>query len=148
MKWKTWLNIIISGIILFSPSCKKEVEINKNNSRVSIQTYEKSGQAVHPSIIYQTGEYFLAITPYPNGNTRFENPQLLSSKNGLEFIIIGDSTKPIDFPDKYAHNCDPCLIKNGGTFHLYYVEVELDTCRLMYRNSKDGVSWSPERESY
>ena len=25
MKWKTWLNIIISGIILFSPSCKKEV---------------------------------------------------------------------------------------------------------------------------
>ncbi|TGE31762.1 hypothetical protein [Desulfosporosinus sp. Sb-LF] len=59
-------------------------------------TYDRSGQAVHPSVIdFKTeygietwGEfrYWMAITPYPNFNSTVENPSILVSKDGLNWI--------------------------------------------------------------
>jgi len=59
-------------------------------------TYDRSGQSVHPSVIDFKTEYgiaswggfryWMAFTPYPNFNSSLENPSILVSKDGLNWI--------------------------------------------------------------
>lgn len=62
-----------------------ELKLNKLY-RVNIPTYDGSGQAVHPSIIYNKREYILAFTPYRNTNDKLENPSIVVSNNGINFF--------------------------------------------------------------
>ena len=87
-------------------------------------TYDHSDQTVHPSVIdFKTeygietwGEfrYWMAFTPYPNFNSGFENPSLLVSKDGLNWINPPGiknplASKPIgSFSGNY--NSDPELV--------------------------------------
>jgi hypothetical protein len=58
-------------------------------------TYDRSGQTVHPSVIDFKTEYgleswggfryWMALTPFPNFKSAFENPSLLVSKDGLKW---------------------------------------------------------------
>ena len=140
------LSIFLGGDSLIKES-KEKIVPNEELVTLNIPTYDGSGQAVHPSIIKSKNlGYLLAITPYPQCKADLENPQVFSSKDGLEFKVLGDSINPIDFPKPYSHNCDPCLLKHKNKFHLYYLEIEEDTCRLKYRNSKDCKNWSDEQQ--
>ncbi|MDR3584759.1 MAG: hypothetical protein P4L59_05470 [Desulfosporosinus sp.] len=64
-------------------------------NQLETPTYERSGQTVHPSVIDFKTEYgidtwgqfryWMALTPYPNFNSNFENPSLLVSTDGLNW---------------------------------------------------------------
>ena len=64
-------------------------------NQLETPTYEHSGQTVHPSVIDFKTEYgidtwgqfryWMALTPYPNFNSSFENPSLLVSTDGLNW---------------------------------------------------------------
>jgi hypothetical protein len=84
-------------------------------------TYEKSGQAVHPSVIdfkieynlenWRGYRYWMVMTPYPDGYDRFENPSLLASKDGVTWIVPEGLSKPIDVrPGAGNFNSDPTLV--------------------------------------
>lgn len=84
-------------------------------------TYENSGQAVHPSVIdfkteynldsWRGYRYWMAMTPYPDGYERFENPSLLASKDGINWLTPDGLSKPIDILNGQGHfNSDPTLV--------------------------------------
>lgn len=89
-------------------------------------TYDGSGQVVHPSLIDFWLEYglpswggyrfWMAITPYPNGDDAYENPSLLVSQDGLNWSFPFGIPNPLDVKpgtrcsDPANYNSDPDLI--------------------------------------
>jgi|GEM_PF-5004520 hypothetical protein len=87
-------------------------------------TYDGSGQSVHPSVLDFKAEYgidswggfryWMALTPYPNFNSTLENPSILVSKDGLNWINATGiknplAAKPLGFV-KDTYNSDPELV--------------------------------------
>lgn len=115
--------------------------INAFNHMVT-PTYDGSGQAIHPSIIdFKTeygietwGEfrYWMAITPYPNFNSAFENPSLLVSKDGLNWINHPDIINPLASKPlgslNVNYNSDPELVydPDQNILILYWREYSRD----------------------
>jgi len=113
---------------------------------INIPTYDGSGQIVHPSILKKDGYYWMAYTPYPYNNRKFENPSLVVSKDGINWKRPGGLTNPIVKPPEEGHYCDPYI-----TFHIVYNyyfawHSALKTTHkhsILYRmNSLDGIKWS------
>src|SRR5690348_15730970 len=57
-------------------------------SRLAIDTYDGSGQLVHPDVLLDGDRILLAATPYPYTNDRFENPCLYTG-DGTHFESVG-----------------------------------------------------------
>ena len=105
-------------------------------------TYDRMGQAVHPSVIdfkveynlesWRGYRYWMAMTPYPNGNESYENPSLLASEDGLKWVVPDGFLKPIDvLPGKKNFNSDPTLVYDADqkSLLIYWRETlrgELD----------------------
>lgn len=109
-------------------------------------TYDGSGQAVHPSLIDFYSEfgiltwggfrYWMAMTPYPNGDDAYENPSLLVSQDGIKWIVPPELQWPIDIKpgtknsNPANYNSDPELIFDCD-----------ENCLLLYwRESLVGIS--------
>lgn len=109
-------------------------------------TYDGSGQAVHPSLIdfylefgiptWGGFRYWMAMTPYQNGDDSYENPSLLVSRDGIKWIVPPGLQWPIDIKpgtknsNPANYNSDPELIFDCG-----------DNCLLLYwRESIVGIS--------
>lgn len=89
-----------------------------------IDTYDGSGQAVHPDIAYCQNQYWLVITPYPYGMEEYENPCLY---NGYDLKNLKAPQGPIAIQRKHTqgvHLSDPCLAINGNKLFCYYRESE------------------------
>ncbi len=116
-------------------------------------TYDGGGQAVHPSVYYNpdgwgTGskKYWMALTPYPGGDSDYENPSILSSDDGDTWAVPAGLTNPIDAKPAGGYNSDPeIVVDSSGVMWLFYregVSPTADYIRL--RSSSDGVTWSDE----
>ena len=112
--------------------------INATNPLVT-QTYDRSGQAVHPSVIDFKTEYdletwgkfryWMVLTPYPNFNSAFENPSILVSGDGLNWINPPGiknplASKPLSSLSSNCYNSDPELVydPDQNTLLLYWRE--------------------------
>ena len=76
------------------------------NRKLNIPTYDGSGQAVHPDVYYNANgwngyRYWMAMTPYPNGNAAYENPSIVVSNDNLNWIV----------PPGLSQSCCSCSIK-------------------------------------
>lgn len=93
-------------------------------SHLSTPTYDRSDQSVHPSVIDLKTEYgvnswggfryWMALTPYPNFNSAFENPSILASNDGIRWIAPPGIINPLA-PKPTGHvldsyNSDPELV--------------------------------------
>ena len=93
-------------------------------------TYEGSGQAIHPDVIYIPGGfagyvYWMAMTPYPNGNDDYENPSVLASNDGINWEVPAGITNPLAPMPPCDHNNDTDIIYNTNTNELwiYYLDT-------------------------
>ncbi len=110
-----------------------------NVTQLTIPTYDGSGQAVHPSVVYIPGgfagyKYWMAMTPYPAGNDDYENPSLLASNDSVTWEVPTGITNPLaSMPSD--HNSDCCLVWDGiaRTLYLYYVEALTGGTHHIYR---------------
>jgi len=124
-----------------------------NNRRtLKIPTYDGSGQVVHPDVYYNASgwngyKYWLAITPYPNGNYMFENPSIITSDDGINWKVPPGLTNPLDAQPGVGYNSDPNLAYKNGILYIWYREVSGGYNKLKMRNSSDGVNWSDEYSS-
>jgi hypothetical protein len=125
-------------------------------------TYDGSGQAVHPDVVYFSNgwngyKYWMAITPFPGADASYENPSIIASNDGISWKIPSGLNNPLDIAPPCGWNNDPSMIYNPSTneLWLYY----LDTGRAMdcsgfesqpYYNhsylkmvkSSNGLQWS------
>jgi hypothetical protein len=124
---------------------------------LDIPTYEASGQAVHPDVVYFPNgwhghKYWMAMTPYPYGADSYENPSIVVSDDGLTWSVPDGLTNPIVSAPACDHNNDPDIVYDPQTDQLYVYYVELmrpDRCggarnenNIRLLKSSDGIHWS------
>jgi hypothetical protein len=125
---------------------------------IEFDTYENSRQVVHPSAVsfpsaWNGRRFWLALTPYPNSDTRVENPSLFSSESGDDWTVPSGVTNPVAKTSR-GYLSDPDLTYDPATneLRLYYREVvesrrghkrprhQADIVYLT--RSNDGTRWS------
>ncbi len=99
---------------------------------LEIPTYDDEGQCVHPSVRYIHGgwagyEWWMAFTPYPDGNSNHENPSLVASNDGIHWVVPAGLTNPIDPAPPHGHNADTELVYDGKNMLVYYIDVMRDS---------------------
>jgi|GEM_PF-2373970 len=132
---------------------------------IPINTYDGSGQATHPDVLYfENGwggyKYWMAYTPYPFSDDSLENPSITYSNDGVNWhtTIIQN---PIDQPTEEelmvgSYFSDPCLVMNGNVMECWYRFVDAQNgtsvgqrTEYFYRKtSSDGVNWSARETMY
>ncbi len=111
-------------------------------------TYDGSGQVVHPGIVYFPGgwhgyEYWLVMTPYPNGNAAYENPSILVSHDGVTWAPPPGITNPIALPTvSYLADADLMYDAASNQLWVYYPHQSVaGTTYLVRKVSADGINW-------
>ena len=120
---------------------------------LTIPTYDGSGQVVHPSVLHIPEKFgghtwWMAITPYPGGSNRYENPSILCSDDGVTWKVPDGLTNPIvPAPPVPAFNHDPCLVyrKSDKKMYLYWQVGGQDPQLLKRIESSDGITWGNEQ---
>jgi hypothetical protein len=125
---------------------------------IEFDTYEHSRQVVHPSAVafpsaWHGQRFWLALTPYPNSDSRVENPSLFNSGTGDEWGIPAGVTNPVARTNRgYLSDPDLSYDPAADELRLYYREVmeshrghkkprhEADV--LYVTRSSNGVQWS------
>ncbi|MCU5407971.1 hypothetical protein OCA16_25870 [Bacillus cereus] len=131
---------------------------NSSNPLI-VPTYEGSNQTVHPKVVYIPNgwngwKYWMAHTPYPNTNDKFENPSISVSSDGVNWRDPVGIVNPIDIPtteqlaDAY-HMSDTHLLLVGNTLECWYrLNKNGVIDQILRKTSTDGITWSPREVMY
>ena len=147
-------DVFLEGDTTFTASLGKPVPIE-------FETYESSRQVVHPSVVafpsaWNGRRFWLALTPYPNSDSRVENPSLFSSENGNSFAVPTGVTNPVAKTSRgYLSDPDLAFDPVSNELRMYYREVveshhhgkhTRHQADVVYvTRSNDGVQWSAPR---
>lgn len=131
-------------------SLKKLIEKIPADTVLAIKSYDGKNEVVHPDVILKQDSsgkpiFYLAFTPYPYYNDKFENPCLHYSYDGLNFKRLDSLTDPIVPTPSRRHNDDPDILFDEHTqeFLMYYLEtVNPDSQNVKLLTSKDAVYWN------
>lgn len=143
-----------------TPKCYNHWNI-ANSDKLIIPTYDGSGEATHPKVLYiENGwngyKWWLGITPYPASNDDYENPCILVSNDGLNFVEFVGCPNPLDIPEGVAngaHNSDIHLCLVNDTMYCFWRTnpakssggVDNSKSRIYERHSTNGVDWTSKR---
>lgn len=118
---------------------------------LTIPTYDGTGQAVHPSVVdfitnWNGFRYWMAMTPYSNSMAALENPSILRSSNGVDWVVPDGMTNPIT-PFRSDHHDDPDLFYDLASDQLWcFYNWNDGTNNHWFRlkRSSNGTNWSDE----
>lgn len=118
--------------------------------KLTIPTYDGSGQAVHPSVVYIPGGFgpaeekyywWMCMTPFPYGNDDYENPSILASNDRRSWVVPAGMTNPlVPAPTPPAYNRDGELLYDGISLHLYWTDSTGGVFRKTLSNNSS--TWS------
>ncbi|GKX27565.1 hypothetical protein SH1V18_00450 [Vallitalea longa] len=103
---------------------------------------KNEGEVTHPDIIkFDTSwngyKYWMAVTPNQTGNSQFENPCIVASNDGENWVVPKDIENPLtgikEEPRPY-HNCDVDLV----------YDEDSDSLRVYYVWSKDDIPYGQD----
>jgi len=127
-------------------------------SPIEFVTYDGSNQVTHPAAVvfdsaWHGHRYWLALTPYPNSDSRFENPSLYAGETGSDWAPPSGVTNPLARTGR-GYLSDPELMydPDGDALRLYFREVVTTSDKhhrtqhvadnVLLTSSNDGVHWS------
>lgn len=130
-------------------------------TRLTIPTpYEgDDGQTTHPSIVHLDApvsgfRYWMAHTPYLDGDDEYENPCVLASNDGVVWVVPPGLVNPLDEQpgSPGAYNSDVDLRYVDGIFHLVWRTYDPANTgaeeQLYFSTSADGVAWETKTQFY
>lgn len=110
---------------------------------------------LHPSVVYAKNSfmghrYWMAMTPYPDSDSTYENPCILASDNGREWSVPSGLTNPIYAKPSgaSAYNSDTELYydENNSQLVLLWRTIgeggSANNVRLYIGTSVDGITWT------
>lgn len=120
---------------------------------LTIPTYDGSGEATHPDVIdfllahdlasWNGYRYWMAMTPYPGGNSAHENPSIVVSNDGQTWSEPPGISNPVVAAPGSGHNSDCDLVFDGTDLWLFWRETDGSTTDwIKCASSSDGVTWS------
>lgn len=134
-----------------------------------LATYDGSGQAVHPSELHLPNgfagwPYWMAVTPYPFGDARYENPSLFVSSDGRNWTVPPGASNPLVLPGSAGQSpsagtaryytrtldginttlSDPDLVYDpqAHELRLYFRQVGQTGEQVLVMDTPDGSSWT------
>ncbi|MBN1427861.1 MAG: hypothetical protein JXB07_05705 [Anaerolineae bacterium] len=118
---------------------------------LSIPTYEGSGQAVHPDVVYVPGgwkgyKYWMVMVPYPYSNGIYENPSIVASNDNQTWkAVTNNPIVPNPDPGKYVQS-DPDILLVNNIMYVYFrrntkISGSSETTTLYRICSTNGVDW-------
>lgn len=117
---------------------------------LDLRTYDGSGQAVHPDYAAPVAPwgrryFYLALTPYPQGQATHENPSLYASLDGVKWKAAPRAPMPLAQPTE-GHLSDPDVVHAPirNELLLYYRQAG-QTDRIFLTRSADGARWTRPR---
>lgn len=117
---------------------------------VAAVTYDGSGELVHPDAAvfprrWQGVRYWVAATPYPAGNPKFENPSIYHGRTSSEMTVPLGATNPIVPAPTIGYLSDPDVVQDPdrGELRMYYRQTAGEVDQLFLVTSANGVLWSP-----
>lgn len=129
-----------------------------NRAELKIATPYNNGGACHPKVVYfKNGfnghKYWMAYTPYPKHNSRYENPCILVSNDltnwevpkGMNESCLDDISANTN---KKIYNSDTHLLYNQDTKQLecWWRFVNDKEVIIYRRTSRNGIEWEPKVE--
>jgi hypothetical protein len=138
------------------------LSLNNASTYQTTPTYDSSGEAVHPDVIYFSNDviyfsngwhdykYWMVMTPYPNSNDAYENPSILVSNDGSSWAVPSGLNNPIDPQPTAGHNADTDIVYNSiaDQIWVYYIECGAGTTYLKRRISSNGTNWNAEEDIF
>ena len=114
---------------------------------LTIPTYDGSGQATHTSVVYIDGKwnghkFWMAMTPYPNGDATKENPSIIASDDGINWVVPTGLINPVIPKPGTSNNSDPHLEYDYVTNKLVMIYQFNGNGHSFITSSTDGVIWS------
>jgi hypothetical protein len=122
---------------------------------LNLETSEGSGQSCHPDIAHIPGgfglkkwPYWMVCTPYPYQGSRFENPEIFASYDGLTWSIPDGVRNPLvpSHPGAGDHNSDPDLLFHDNGLWLFFRETIRSSSptenSIYLMKSGDGTRWT------
>jgi hypothetical protein len=110
------------------------------------RTYDGSRQTVHPDFARTPADWgayerHLALTPYPNGATQFENPSIFVSRRGYRWFPEAGVSNPIVHPTAgYLSDPDIVYVPDKRELWMYYRQADTRN-RISVIRSRDGITW-------
>lgn len=125
--------------------------------RLTIPTYDGSGQAVHTSVVHISGvkgfangwhgyKFWMAFTPYPHGDASYENPSIVASNDGVTWEVPPGLVNPVVPAPPVSNNSDPHLEYDYQNDQLVLFWQTNGDGRWHRKDSKDGATWGPTRD--
>jgi hypothetical protein len=120
-----------------------------------LTTFDGSGQVVHPDVMFLphswdggSARLAMAITPYPYGDPRQENPSLYMSDGGAGWTALAAGKNPVVTPTA-GYFSDPALVFDDASHELrmYYRQVANGNNIIWLVTTADGIQWSQPRET-
>lgn len=111
---------------------------------LALTTPEGSGQTVHPDVVtmpsgWPGSHQYLLITPYPNGESGFENPSIFEGSSALSWSPPAGVTNPVASPPLgYLSDPDAVAVPETNELWVYYRQV-LTYNEVYVIQSADGV---------
>jgi len=116
--------------------------------RLKLDTYDGSGQAVHPDLVEWRNKLWMVCTPYPYSTDTYENPCIYSGENCYTLEPHPGCRQPLAFPQYRGiknHISDPCIFVFQDTLHVIYrdtvFEAGITEQKTYLTRSCDGAEW-------
>lgn len=130
------------------PIADTTMAISSTLTVLRLSTYDGSGQAVHPDFLTPVNPWshrprFLALTPYPFSDNDFENPEIYSGANGIDWTIAEGTPDPV-VVSQDGYLSDPDIVyANARNAIVMYFREQTDSDRVYLMRSENGVKWEP-----
>lgn len=121
---------------------------------LAIPTFDEGlQQPTHPSVVYIPNgwngfRYWMAHTPFPFGAGDHENPHIVASHDGINWVYPEGISNPIFPQPQRGYYSDVDLLYHPEEDRLYlfwrYVEASYTNEMILVSHSDDGVTWSKE----
>lgn len=142
--------IIAYGLIFNGESKTYKLEI--------ISSYGDN-EAYHPKVItfdkkWNGYKYWMSYTPYPGGNSGYENPHIAVSNDLVNWYAPNGENKSLDeVKNKYKkkrYNSDAHIVYNKDKdiiiCYWRYVDDTNESVTIFKRETKDGVTWTDKEK--
>jgi len=137
---------------LFPASLQKNI-LSNSLAPLTTPTYEGSGQITHPDVLsfsepWNGYRYWMVGTPFPDKNSAYENPSVLASNDGTNWIVPEGLSNPIAGPPAQGYLSDPDMIYHPSYgIRVYYRSVDESHNRIYYTQSKNVRDWTKPLET-
>jgi len=139
---KLTCKLLLMCLIFLLFSCSDQTEKQKQafldkmpaDTLLTFETYDASGQVVHPDVVWKDNSIYLALTPYPLFMSDYENPSLFESLDGKKYTIPKGIHNPLVEKPRIGFNCDPDMYVNeDGKLILFYLEILNDSMQSLQK---------------